>query len=88
MHTFVQRMDSEPSVLIRQCLMLGVSELIGGGDEGGVDLALAGQLDLDKILRERVECVEEAVSTRKIAKALLHRLQMSAPPVTQVSSDS
>ena len=49
-------------------------------EDGTVDLALAEQLGLNEVLRERSICVQECIATRKLAKALLHRLQIAAPP--------
>ena len=78
---------SDESVQIRKTIMLAIGELMGHAD-GSVDLGLAEQLELHEMLRQRSENVEESVATRKLAKALLHRLEIAAPPKTATSEDS
>jgi len=82
------RVCADESVAIRKNMMLAIGELMLRADDGSVDLGLAEQLGLHAMLLQRSECVEESVVTRKLAKALLHRLQIAAPPKTADSSGS
>jgi hypothetical protein len=80
------RVCSDESVQIRKTIMLAIGELMGHAD-GSVHLGLAEQLGLHEMLQQRSENLEESVATRKLAKALLHRLEIAAPPKTAASED-
>ena len=67
-------------------MMVALGHLMGHID-GSVDLEAVEQLGLHDILLQRSICVEEAVVTRNLAKALLHRIEIAAPPMTAATDD-
>lgn len=80
------RVCSDDSVQIRKSMLLALGHLMGRSD-GSVDLEAAEQLGLHHILLQRSICVEEAVVTRNLAKALLHRIEIATPPKSAASDD-
>ena len=80
------RVGSDDSVEIRKSMMSALGHLMSRSD-GSVDLDAAQQLGFHDLLLQRSICVEEAVVTRNLAKALLHRLEIAEPPKTAASDD-